>query len=246
MKRILDALRPWLGIAVAAVLSLLLFRQCSRTGSAEAELARAREAAELRNAGQVVTEPVEDLGPALAAAEAENATLRAALEEARRAAPRARPVAVVRTATAPAPATGTPTPSAPPCPGQPACWLAAGDHLRVTVDQVVLRTEAGNHVLVGAAAVERTGTAPAVLHRGSFSAPVTVALEQASRERGPDGWGVGPWLGAGSDGWAAGAAVAAPALSLPWVGWRVEASAGGGLGPGGRVAASVQAIVREQ
>jgi hypothetical protein len=58
------------------------------------------------------------------------------------------------------------------------------------------------------------------------------------------GWGAGLWGGAGSDGWAAGVAVAAPALRLPLLGWPLEVSAGGGVGPSGRVAVSAQVLVR--
>lgn len=232
----------WAGLALAAfgppaliVLALLLFHQCSATRAATSALAVAEERAQLRAANQIVAEPVADLRPELDELTRENAALREALAAAQHAAPGSRPTAVVRAKAEPAPAQGTPTPSVQ-CPGASACVLAQGDELRLSVDEVVLATKAGNRVLVGTIAAERGGQQPTLLLRQPFSAPLTEAV--AEQPEPPPGWGVGPWVAAGN-GWAAGVAVASPSWRVPWLGWRVEASVGGGIGTGAMGAAAV-------
>lgn len=231
----LDKLRPWAWLILVGFLTLLLVSKCRSARTLADELEQARERATLRDAGQIVLEPVADLRPSLERLERENVDLRTALDKARKASRDARSVLVAQASTAPAPVSTVPTSASA------SCVLAQGDTLRLQVDEVLLQTEAGNRILVGTAAAYRGDGA--LLLRAPFSTPVTWARE-AAPEAVRRGWGAGPWLGAGSDGWAAGVAVAAPVGRLPGLGWGLELSGGIGLGPSGRAAGSLQFVIR--
>lgn len=132
-----------------------------------------------------------------------------------------KPVAVAR-------AVARPVPAAAP--------VAIGERLTLKVDEVLLRTTAGNHVLVGTVSAQNeSGT---LVARAPFTTPVTSAFGiQESRM----GWGAGPFAVAAPGGWAAGASVVAPPLRL--FGLSIEASAGVGFGTLGPVAMG-QVVVR--
>jgi hypothetical protein len=236
----------WTLPAVMVVVGLVLTCRLNAGRQAEAEAKRLLEAERLREAGQVVTvrERAARLEERVRELAGENAELARALEESQRASPGAKAVGVVRASTgavvaAGAPRAARPAPPAasievekPETPPAPACLLAAGDGAEVRIDQVMLETKGGNHLLVGTAAAYRlTPTPAALLFGGPFRAELTEAAEKASPAVAAPRWGAGAWVGVGREGWAVGPAVAAPPVRL----WRLqlEGIAGAGLGPGG-------------
>jgi hypothetical protein len=129
---------------------------------------------------------------------AQNAELRQALDEALKASPHARPVAVSHSSTGPVVCGGEPrsTPPAASAPGQagtslpPAAsraLLAVGDSAEVRIDQVALDTPASNLVLVGAASLWRLSPSP---ETRIFSGPFRAPLGRAAAVEPPP---VQPW-----------------------------------------------------
>jgi hypothetical protein len=252
------ALAHWrvLAISALAVVAALAMRTCSversRADVAEHAVARAGEAAELRDAGVEVAVQVEDLGPALQAAlewaqgsDDKNHVLEDELARVRKAAPTAKPVAVVTASTGPVPVSppvapvvpgAGQAPASPPLgPPVPPCLLRPGDTGEVRVAEVRLVTEAGNTVLAGAAEAWRISPAPAQrLFGGVLKADLGAATARIPPPT-PDslGWGVGPAVGVSDRGVLVGATVESPPLRLPWLGWRVGVVASGTAGPGG-------------
>jgi hypothetical protein len=235
-----------LGTVAGGLALLLMVRNCNRAGEEGRRADAAEERARLAAAGQVVVEPVEDLRPAVEELLRGNGLLREALERARRAAPGARPVAVVQASTGPRPAGGEPRPADPPPAGEdcPPSLLAPGDSTELRVDEVVLETRKGSHLLVGTATAWRLEPGPpTAIAWGAFEAPFTAAVEKAAPAKPAGRWGVGALGVASSHGWMAGGLLASPGLRVPWVGWQLEALAGGAAGPGG-VAGLAAVVVR--
>ncbi|MBI5545306.1 MAG: hypothetical protein HY901_15555 [Deltaproteobacteria bacterium] len=244
-------LAPWLLLAAVLVVGLLLARALNLGRASEAEARRLAEAELLRAQGQIVQAQTSarDLQARADEAMAENDALRAAIEEAKRVAPEVRIVEVTRASTGPVVATGPARePPVHPPPGdqqqaaaQPACLLAEGDSAEVLVDEVELRTDAGNRLLVGTAFAWRLSPGPpARLFGGAFKSPLSTdaALPPAPAL----GWGVGPRVGIGAGGWTVGVAASPPLWSL--LGWRFEVTAGAGLGSGGAWDAGAAILVR--
>ncbi len=252
MTRLLAALRspvlrsPWTLLGAVVVLGLVLTCRLNRGRDAEAELRRRVEADVLKARGQLVAEQVrgDALDKLVRQIVGENEELARALEQARRAAPGARPVATARTSTGAVVAGGTPrAPEERGPAAAPPCLLAPGDQGEVRVDQVVLETRAGNRLLVGTAAAWRMSPAPATrLFGGPFQAALSnIAMEAPPQVAGPR-WGAGVWLGVGRDGWAAGPALALPQARLGPL--SLEAVIGAGLGPTGTWQGGATGIAR--
>lgn len=114
--------------------------------------------------------------------EAAAASLRDEIDRVKREAPGAKIVYVDRLVTGPSQAHGAPRPEPTipaaqhPC---PPCLLAEGDSGHVDVTTSGLETRAGNRVVVGRAACMRDAPAPPTeVLSGTFSAPLSVSLEE--------------------------------------------------------------------
>jgi hypothetical protein len=96
-------------------------------------------------------------------------------------------------------------------PAQGTCLLAVGDTGEVVVDQVTVKTEAGNYIVVGAASANRLAPPPetAMLH-GPFRAPVSESSRLREEVRTGRSWGFGAYAGAWDGGRTIGAALALP------------------------------------
>jgi len=114
-----------------------------------------------------------------------------------------------------APAGGAPMPPSAAAPTEE-CVLANGDEVVVTVDEIEYRTKAGNHVLVGAARVDRLKPEPqGTIFRGKFDADATRVVDVMKKDgnRGM-GWGFGVHAAAWDGGQTVGPAVAFPSARL--------------------------------
>lgn len=243
---------PWALLAAAVLAALLISARLNSLRRAADEGRRLAEAETLRQRGLIVVEQRArgELEARARELEAADVDLRAELERVRSAAPSVRVVEVVRASTGPVPAGGEPREATvqmgpvarEPVPEGAPCLLAVGDQGEVRVDEVELRTDAGNGILVGAASAWRVSPGPETrLFGGPFRAPLTSVA--AAPEPARPGWGVGPRAGVGRDGWTAGLAVSPPQWSL-W-GWSVELVAGAGLGSGGAWDTGAMVVIRQ-
>jgi hypothetical protein len=109
----------------------------------------------------------------------ENKTLKDALEAAKKAAPGARVVQVVKACTEPE-----------KVPVASKCLLAGGDEGEVRVNEIQLQTEGGNKILIGTAEAWRLNP-PARLFGGKFSAATTEVGGYPGDLLRPSKWGIG-------------------------------------------------------
>jgi hypothetical protein len=224
---------PWVLVLLLGLTAAWLWRE--RSG-AKAEAGRVAEAAKLAAAGQIVAAPVVDLQPELDKLTDENTTLRTALADARKLVPGAKIDQVEHAQTAPQVVTAAPEAGAV----QGRCVVDQGDKLELRVDQVELRTRAGNVVLVGSASAWRTDPPPEVqLVAGKFEQTATTLSDLATKQA--PSWGFGVAEFAGSYGWASGAAVLAPPLMV--LGHELDLGLSAGIGTLGFVG-SASVVVR--
>ena len=243
---------PWVLAVLLALCCIFVIvhavrqeRELSREQDRHAEAARLREenlegviVAERKTAGE--------LGAELERAMKRSQELEAAVERARKASPGAKPVAVIQSSTGPLVASGLHgSEGLPPNQvDQRPCLLFAGDSLDLRVDQAILETRAGNHLVVGeVSAWKIEPETETKLAGGPFEQSVSqahVAREEPLRRVG---WGVGPSVWGSPSGLAYGALVSPPPMDL----WRMqfEVAAGLGFGQAGvQGSASVLARVR--
>lgn len=245
------------GAILAGLVAFGVVRGCNRGADAERRATAAEQREDARAAGVPAVQPVEDLRPQLEDLLRENGLLREQLERARRAVPAAKPAGIVRASTGAIAAAGPPRPPAA-CPtsppteeaGKPAavcppCLLAPGDMTELKVDEVLLETKAGAHLLVGTASAWRLEPGPpAPIASGAFQAPFTVAVEKQPSAQPAPRWGLGPAVGVSTGGGLLyGATLASPDVRVPLLGWRLSLAATAGAGPGGG-AGFVAAVVR--
>ena len=262
----------WGPLIGALVLALVLVRQCNGRRGAEAALEaerkRTSEARQLADAGVEVVEQEEqrDVDAYVHKLEAQNADLKRANEQLRRAAPDARATGAIKASTgrvvaggAPRPtrpsgeggkeeqAPGSPAgPSNPPTPGNcPPCLLAEGDPAEVRLEGTTWRTGKGNDAVtlaLGAYRLDPGG--PVRLFGGPADLELTHALETATPAKQLERWGAGPLVVGTQTGVALGVLVATPRARVPLLGWQVEALAGGAAGPSGTWAATASIVLR--
>lgn len=254
MSRIKPYLLPAIGLALVLAAAAFLNRQHAQLADAR----RSVEALQLEKAGQIVAhaESAKDLQATVAELTKKNSDLAEALAAAHAAAPDAKAVhaaklstgAVVVEASEPEKATapeGAVGPdrgalnSAPPARAdtipaaagaQQACVLSIGDQASIEVDQVTLKTNAGNFLVVGTAQAYREQPGPrSLLFGGKFQSALSdssgLALPPAPR------WGAGLTGACSSSGCALGPALAFPPLRV--FGFQLEATAGLPIGAGG-------------
>lgn len=230
-----NALRPWAAPIALVIATFLFVRSCNHSRNVISDLERSIEAERLRAEGVYVAgeKKASELAAEARRLAGENSDLARALEEARRKAPSAKPAEVVHSQTGPV-VVGPVVPL--PCPVSAQCVLRQGDTVSFEVDEVHLKTDAGNEVIVGTAAAWRLTEPKVMLARGSFQAALSAAAVEAPERR--LGWGAGVAVAATSAGWAVGPAVALPPLRL-WSA-QVEATVGavfGGAGTQGTASA---------
>jgi len=235
---------PWVWRLLVPALLVLLWAQSKRG----AEQLREQESEHLQAQGFLVAER-DGLKSKVSGLEHSSADLAKELERLRKAAGPLTPVLAASLVTgpvraeglpraplAPSPGPGSPqvtapevaTPAKETAPGLP-CLLAPGDTGEVRVQEVAVRTEAGNVVMAGTAECWRLSPSPVTrLLHGPFSAGSKLTMEPTKQSLG---WGAGLVAGLTGTGWTLGPAVAAPPLKL-WS-WQAEATAGVGLGPTG-------------
>jgi hypothetical protein len=145
--------------------------------------------------------------------------VQAELDRVRKAAPGATVVQTVSATTAPVTLQGA------------GCLLAAGDGLRLSVDQVELRTQAKNYVLAGVARALKIDAAG--VETELLAAPFTQETKLAvlGDDQRVLGWAVGPLGLISTRGSAAGLQVSPPPLEL--FGLRLELTVGAAVGSAG-------------
>jgi hypothetical protein len=240
---------PWV---IIVMMDLAVAWLVYRAWPVESEADRAVEAKQLEIDDQIVElqKTRDALNHDLDIALNENAKLSDALDEARKAAPGATVVRVVRASTGPIVVCGEPRspPETKPsgniddrsglsercvCPPGPPCLLAKGDTAEVRVSEVDLLTKAGNQVVVGTADCRRVSPPPETsLARGPFEARLTTVseLELPKPETAP-GLGLGVAAFASGSGTALGVAFGAPPLRL-WA-LQLDLTLAGGTGTAG-------------
>ena len=247
------------GIGAAVLFAVLFARSCNRADSAEAELKRERDSANLRDAGmppevaenaKAVAEKVEEL-------KRESAAFKAALEDAQaklKAAGEKPPkvVEVVRYVTKPGSAGGTapdaaPRPQAPgggmegggearePGPGASSCLVSPGDTMQIQVSEATLETRAGNRIITGSAACRRLLPKPETT---IYEAPIAMNLTQATILEQPGAPQARPWI-AGLVGSYGGSGKWGVGPSVGYGGSRMIFTLGGTFGSDSRAIASV-------
>lgn len=215
---------------VAVFLVLLLAALAwNRHHRALTDAQRDAEEARLALKGQIVAHQAgrEELQAQVDHLLAENTELRAAYDEARRAAPRSRVTAVARLDTGrvpvqprPAPVMGTgaaggagapipPTTAPPVVPTKP-CPVETGDDVSIEVSGLELQTGQGARLLVGVAAVLRSDRS--VLASGPFQAPFSLTTELQVPP--PPRWGAALLGACGISGCGPGAAVLFPPVTV--------------------------------
>jgi len=213
---------------------------------------RSAEAAQLALKGQIVAdqESKRALSQDIDSLLKENEDLKAAYQQARAAAPGAKPVGSAVLKTVPVrvePRHESPpvVPTTPPDPGrlEEACALPYSGTVSFSVEELGLATSAGNYLIVGTAEAYRETPLPRErLARAKFSSPLsdTNLLESKPAPR----WGALA-LGACSTarGCGPGVGILFPPLRLPLVGWTVDMQASALALPGafqGQVGAGVR------
>lgn len=239
---------PWKTWLVALALLAAAVFLWNRERRLRTDAERGEEAARLELRNQVVENAAtkKELRGKVDELLANNDLLRQAYEEAARAAPDATAVSASRLDTgaiavkdAPRSASVSSGPverAAPaatsPAASEPACALAPGDAVSVTVDAIELKTSAGNTLAVGTASVYREQPPPrALLAAGKFQSALSRSVELETAR--PPRWGVLALGACGFSGCGLGAGVLLPPVTLPLVGWRAEALVGGLVVPGG-------------
>lgn len=206
-------LRRWAPLVAALLVVGLLVSAWNGRRVAVHEAERLAEAADLRAQGLTVEVQATraHLARVVAFLAEKDAALAAALADARRKAPTARPVAALDASTGPVVAPGT----------SRRCLLSEGDTGEVRTRQVTLRTDKGNAIVVGTAEAWRLSP-DTLLLSGPFAASLTNAAELAPPS--PLGWAGGVSASCSRAGCSVGPAISAP----PWriLGGQVEASAG--------------------
>ena len=242
---------PWVLAVLLALCCIFVIvravrqeRELSREQDRHAEAARLREES-LRGVVVAEQKKASDLGAELECAMKRSQELEAAVARARKSSPGAKPVAVIQSSTGPLVVPDPWVGDLPPNQiDQRPCLLFAGDSLDLRVDQAILETRAGNHLVVGeVSAWKIEPETETKLAGGPFEQSVSqahVAREEPVRRAG---WGVGPSVWGSPSGLAYGALVSPPPMDL----WRMqfEVAAGLGFGQAGvQGSASVLARVR--
>lgn len=127
-------------------------------------------------------------------------------------------------------------------PPEEECVLARGDRARIVVDEVKFETDAGNTVVVGAAAVDRLEPEPvARLIHGPFKSELSSSSGLIKKDDGSGrGFGLGPYASFWDGGQSVGAALTFP--SLRFLGHALDVTATVGIGP--KVQAGALAVAR--
>lgn len=226
---------PWKSWLVAAALLVAAVFLWNREHRARTDALRSAEAARLELQNQIVAheQTRRELQGSISGLLENNASLEAALSEARTAAPDAKPVRAARLDTGPLAVAAKPeaprVPRAAPAVAKP-CALAVEDAVSIEVDTVDLETKAGNTLVVGTASVFRVDPPPKeLLASGRFQAPLSrsEALAPPSEPR----WGVAALAFCGAPGCAFGGGPMFPPVRV--LGARVEAVSGLLVGAGG-------------
>jgi hypothetical protein len=212
---------PYLGVALAGILAILLVRNCNRADSAEAALKKANEAAKLTDAG---TPPeaegsAKDLKERLAQEESRSAAFKQSLEETTKTLNdlKAHPkiFEVVHWRTKPGAAGGKPLPEPAHDPVKPGvlvcapCLVRPDTQLTIEGSEARIETRAGNRVAAGSAKVLRVEDNEKI-YEGAIDLKLTEGIVLAKDEpaatrpwiAGVTGtidskrdWGAGPNLG---------------------------------------------------
>ncbi len=202
-------------LAGALIVAVIAIRGCRRVGELEGAASAAAERQQARETGATPVEPVEDVDARVEDLTKRNADLAVLVDRLRRKLG-AKPVAVLTAATEPMPV---------------ARAIPLGERLRLEVESVELRGKRGSLMVAGTLAAR--DLSDAVILRGPFSAPVSLAEEEsAATPRAPGRLALGPLVGVSSSGGALYGAAGTFRLLEAW-GWGIEALGTGAAGPGG-------------
>jgi hypothetical protein len=226
---------PWvLAVALALGCVSTIIYAIRQERAANAQVSRETEAARLREEdlkGVVLVEQkrARDVEDALQKAMARNSELETAVKRARKSSPGAKAVAMVQASTGPLVASSSPELPQQTYDRRP-CLVYDGDQLDLRIDEALLKTRAGNQLVVGTASVWRLEP-EARIAGGPFEGRVSTASGERDEPVRRAGWGVGPSVWGSSSGLAYGAVLSPPPLDM----WRLqmEVAAGLGFGDGG-------------